>query len=145
VIWGFVWILLPSAVFALLAVLVLPDTRPPSRLRAWMRRGLRPLGRPFVRAWRWVRPEPPPPPPDPFAVLALQMRLGILADQMRALEEDPEVWARARRWLAVRAAYDALLEEACHLAGVELDEGRARTEPERFREEMELAARGWSW
>ena len=39
--------------------------------------------------------------------------------------------------------------EACRLAGVDVPERPARSrpeaEPERFREETELASRGWSW
>ncbi|MBC7292037.1 MAG: hypothetical protein H5T83_11990 [Actinotalea sp.] len=119
-------------------------------------------------AWRRRRPPPPPPAPDPFEVLSLQVRLGLLADQLRVLENDPQVFARARRLIAVRAAYDALLAEACRLAGVELEEDEEEGAPpgggprrleglptenrmtvvsdhQRFREEMELASRGWSW
>ncbi len=46
-----------------------------------------------------------------------------------------------------RAAYDDLLEEACRLAGVEVDRaaGRRGEESRRCAEELELAARGWSW
>jgi hypothetical protein len=86
-----------------------------------------------------------PPVPDPFAVLHLQRRLGRVADQVRLLECDREVYAKAQRLTATRAAYDDLLAEACRLAGVEIDPGAARGEDERLREEMELASRGWSW
>lgn len=163
---GLVWVLLPMAVFCVLGALLLPEDPPSRAMRSFGRRlgGL--LVGPARRAWRRLRPPPPPPPPDPFEVLALQVRLGLLADQLRVLESDPQVYARARRLMAVRAAYDALLAEACRLAGVELDEdggapvaggptglvGMYRnedvavvSEDERFREEMELAARGWSW
>lgn len=93
----------------------------------------------------------PAPAPDPFDVLVVQVQLGRLTAQMRALEADPHAWARGRRMLAAQAAYDALLAEACRLAGVPVEQewspepwGPTR-EPERFREEMELASRGWSW
>uniref|UniRef100_UPI0020283EC2 hypothetical protein n=1 Tax=Actinotalea sp. C106 TaxID=2908644 RepID=UPI0020283EC2 len=99
---------------------------------------------------------PPPPPPDPFAVLRLQLRLGALASQLRALDADPHPWARGRRQMAVQAAYDALLAEACRLADVEptasepegvslREAGLPLSEAERFREELALAERGWSW
>ncbi|NTW39086.1 MAG: hypothetical protein HGA44_04235 [Cellulomonadaceae bacterium] len=92
-----------------------------------------------------------PPAPDPFVVLAVQMRLGELSAQVMALEGDPHAWARGRRLLALEAAYDDVLREACALAGVtvtrsaDAQSGLSPTEPERFREEMELASRGWSW
>lgn len=170
---GLVWVVLPMAVFCLVGALLLPED-PPSRaaragarrLGLWIRRAVAPLLAPVRRSWQRRRPPPPPVPPDPFEVLAIQVRLGLLADQLRALESDPQVFARARRLIAVRAAYDALLAEACRLAGVELDDGGVapvtderelqagmrRQDPvtvvsddERFREEMELASRGWSW
>ncbi|WP_225755688.1 hypothetical protein [Actinotalea sp. Marseille-Q4924] len=155
---GLVWVLLPMVVFCVIGSLLLPED-PPSRVvrsaGRWLRARLaRALDRPR-QAWRRRRPPPPPPVPDPFEVLSLQLRLGMLADQLRVLESDPQVFARARRLMAVRAAYDALLAEACRLAGVELDEddGELATgsgtspwsDQERFREEMELASRGWSW
>lgn len=86
-----------------------------------------------------------PPPPDPFEALRLQMRLTVVAGQVRALEEDALVYAKAQRLKATRAAYDDLLAEACVLAGVPLDPQRRRGEDERLREEVELASRGWSW
>ena len=88
--------------------------------------------------------------PDPFDALDVQVRLGQVAALVRALESDPKVWARGKRMQATQAAYDDLLAEACELAGVEvppLDRAatRALDDPERFREELELASRGWSW
>ena len=164
---GVLWVLLPMVVFGVLGALLLPEDPPARAVRSAARRLVRAVGRPFVRAWRRLRPPPPPPPPDPFEVLSLQLRLGLLADQLRVLENDPQIFARARRHMAVRAAYDALLIEACRLAGVELEENGAAAEAdgplagwdaengsfglavvsdrERFREEMELASRGWSW
>lgn len=141
---GLLWVMAPTAVFGLL-VLAMPAPDPPPRWRAavgrcaaWLR------GR-----WRALRP-PRVPPPDPFEVLRLQLRLGVLAEQIRALENDPAVWARARRLHAAWGAYDGLLRDACVLAGVEVADTRpvlmpVRDDGERFREEIELASRGWSW
>jgi len=80
-------------------------------------------------------------------VLRLQTRLGVLAEQIRAIEADRHVYAKAHRLAATRAAYDDLLEEACVLAGVAVDgsAGRRGDESRRYAEELELAARGWSW
>lgn len=83
--------------------------------------------------------------PDPFEVLRLQTRLGVLAEYIRALEADEYVYAKAHRLTAARAAYDDLLEEACRLAGIELEPGRRRSESRRYCDELELASRGWSW
>lgn len=96
------------------------------------------------RLARRVRP-PQEPAPDPFAVLRVQTRLGALADEVRTLQDDVQVYAKAHRLRATRAAYDDLLEEACRLAGVPVDPATPRGEGERMREEVELAARGWSW
>lgn len=159
---GVVWVLLPMAVFCVIGALLLPEDPPSRAVRAAGRRLGDLVGRLVGRladgprrAWRRRRPPPPPPAPDPFEVLSLQLRLGLLADQLRVLENDPQVFARARRLMAVRAAYDALLAEACRMAGVEMDEddeapapagrGDVWSDDERFREEMELASRGWSW
>ncbi|WP_233404409.1 hypothetical protein [Actinotalea solisilvae] len=166
---GVLWIVLPAVVYGALAWVVLDD--PPrtwSRLRAALTRhrerrashtprdgaavvdeapaagpGVAPPAREPVRR--------PTAPPDPFDVLVVQVQLGRLTAQMRALDADPHAWARGRRMLAAQAAYDALLAEACRLAGVPVEQewspepwGPTR-EPERFREEMELASRGWSW
>lgn len=88
--------------------------------------------------------------PDPLVTLAIQMRLGELAHELRAVAEDPEVYARAHHWRAAQDAYDAMLREACRAAGLAvldrpLRADEASTESERMREELELASRGWSW
>ena len=93
------------------------------------------------------------PPPDPFQALELQYRLGVVAEQVRSLHEDDDctVYAKAHRLEATQAAYDGLLQEACKLAGVNVTIPTQSTrvqrlsESERLREEVELAARGWSW
>ena len=89
--------------------------------------------------------------PDPFEVLRIQLRLGLLADQVRAIEGSRTTYGRMHHWMATQAAYDALLVEACALAGITTATapGSGTTVPqgaaERFREEVELASRGWSW
>ncbi|MDT0166951.1 hypothetical protein Q9R32_15470 [Actinotalea sp. AC32] len=209
------WVLLPAVVIGLVGMPVLRGREHPPGFRAvlraivgglwrWVRRGVarrQDREEPHEASRRaGVRPERrglghrPEDAPDPFHVLELQMRLGFLADQVRTLETDPTIWARGRRLMATRAAYDALLAEACTLAGVDLDAaawpaaeaddepveptvtvgdtvigpptqrpgpeaadaallagllheepGLQRDEMRRFRGEMELAARGWSW
>ncbi|GIG41581.1 hypothetical protein [Cellulomonas phragmiteti] len=82
---------------------------------------------------------------DPFLTLRVQERLGAVADHVRRLEGDERAFARAERIIASQLAYDQLLAEACHLAGVEVRPAAAGDAQERFREEVELAARGWTW
>jgi len=95
------------------------------------------------RVQQWLRAGRPTP-PDPFAALAVQMRLSELSRQIRVLEGDPHVFAKAHRLRATRGAYDDLLVEACRLAGVTVGDGPRGTE-ERWRTELELSSRGWSW
>jgi len=88
--------------------------------------------------------------PDPLETLAVQVRLGRLAQELRAVEDDPGVYARAHHHLAAQCAYDALLREACRLSGLDVERGPVRAglhsdEDERLREELELSARGWTW
>ncbi|HEY7044958.1 MAG TPA: hypothetical protein VH419_14915 [Nocardioidaceae bacterium] len=82
--------------------------------------------------------------PDPFVVLRIQSRLGVLASEIRAVEADRFAYAKVRRLEALQAAYDDLLNEGCKLAGVDAFETQDR-EAKRWREEQELAERGWSW
>jgi hypothetical protein len=138
------WVLLfvmPAVVFTLFG-LISPRVGPPPRwrvrLNALVTRLTAPLRAAVTRRRR-------PPVIDPFEVLRLQMRLGVLADQVRALEADAQVYAKAHRLQATRAAYDDLLGEACLLAGVTPVPEARRSEGERLREEVELASRGWSW
>lgn len=86
-----------------------------------------------------------PPAHDPFATLWLQNRLAAVAAQVRRLEADEHTFARAHWMAATEQAYDALLAEACRMAGVEVPSTPTGDPQERFREEVELAARGWSW
>lgn len=83
-------------------------------------------------------------PPDPFVTMRLQHRLGVLADEIRRLEDDRHVYAKAHRLIAYRAAYDDLLDEAFGLAGLPVPE-QSRGEARRLSSELELTGRGWSW
>jgi hypothetical protein len=88
--------------------------------------------------------------PDPLVTLAIQTRLGELADELRTVVDDPGVYARAHHWRAAQDAYDAMLREACRAAGLAVVDQPLRPdehvdEDERLREELELSARGWSW
>jgi hypothetical protein len=130
----FVFALLCALLNALLNV-VLPH--PPSRLRRRLQPGMRRLA-----GWFRRRPEPEP---DPFDTLRLQTRLGHLAGEIRRIESAPGIYARAHRLMAVEAAYDDLLDEACKLAGVPGEAELERGEEKRWFEEQELASRGWSW
>lgn len=82
--------------------------------------------------------------PDPFATIHLQHRLGVVADQIRVLEDNSYVYAKAQRLIAHRAAYDDLLDEAFTMAGLPLPE-EGRGEARRLDAELALAGRGWSW
>nr|WP_240675103.1 hypothetical protein [Cellulomonas endophytica] len=86
-----------------------------------------------------------PTPLDPFEALQVQARLSAVLSNVRELEEDPHAYARTTRLLACQLAYDALLAEACGLAGIRVDREGPLDEVERFREEVELTARGWTW
>lgn len=138
------WLLLPMAFYGLLALSLPPPGPPPAwRVRARERWAA-------ARAHRDRRRSRgrPPPPPDPFAALRLQLRLADLAAQVRAIEADRRMWARARRLEAVQTAYDGLLLEACRLAGLAVPETTAwgrLTEVERLEDELALVQAGWSW
>ena len=123
-VFGAIWQLLPS-----------PDE--PPRWRTWSATRLERL------AARLRRPKPPE--FDPFLALRVQERLGVVADHVRSLELDLHTFARAERIIASQLAYDQLLAEACHLAGVEVQVVAKGDPSERFREEVELASRGWAW
>ena len=109
---------------------------PPSR---WRRRLQRSGARLTGRLRRPTVPEP-----DPFDTLRLQTRLGHLAGEIRRVES-ARIYAKAHRLMALEAAYDDLLDEACRLAGVCEEADLKRGEEKRWLEEQELASRGWSW
>jgi hypothetical protein len=138
------WVLLfmmPAVVFMIFGF-ISPRVGPPPRWRVRLSAAAARLTAPLRDA---VARRRRPPLVDPFEVLRLQVRLGVLADQVRALEADAQVYAKAHRLQATRAAYDDLLSEACLMAGVTPVPEARRSEGERLREEVELASRGWSW
>ena len=132
------WIALLLLFFFLCTLLnlVLPQP-PPSR---WRRRLHRSADRLTGRLRRTAVPEP-----DPFDTLRLQTRLGHLAGKIRRIESTPRIYAKAHRLMALEAAYDDLLDEACRMAGVCTEADLERGEEKRWQEEQELASRGWSW
>lgn len=151
------WLMLPAVVYGAMASLLFEPEPPRWQVRARSRlvaagaavgRAVRALGRAVAgRAGRSRRSTPVE---NPFEALTVQIRLGQLAQELRVLDADQHVWAKGRRVMATQAAYDDLLAEACRLAGVDVPAGTRRdgapqAEPERFREEIELASRGWSW
>lgn len=133
------WIVVLLAALLMWALLdsVLPH--PPSRTR---RRLARLGGAALARLHPATRGDGEP---DPFDALRLQSRLGALATEIRAVESSPRVYARVHRLVALHAAYDDLLDEACRMAGVPARPGEQRGEALRWEEERELAERGWSW
>lgn len=86
---------------------------------------------------------------DVFDTFHLQARLGAVADEIRRLEADRLVYAKAHRLRAARGAYDDLLAEACRCADVRAPGGLGRdgadVDGARMSAELELASRGWSW
>lgn len=140
------WLTLPALTFAVVLRLI-PGARAdlsPRRRAARDRRRAR-VAAVLDRVASRVRHGRKQPVPDPFDALHVQMRLGIVAQHLQNLEGDPHAWARAERIIASQLAYDALLADACRLAEVEVL-ARPKGDPwERMREEVELAARGWTW
>ena len=133
---GWVALLLVFLFLCVLLNLLLPQP-PPSR---WRRRVQSPAERLARRFRRHAVPEP-----DPFDTLRLQTRLGDLAGKIARVEATPHMYAKAHRLMALEAAYDDLLDEACTLAGVPGHADLERSEEKRWFEEQELASRGWSW
>jgi len=88
---------------------------------------------------------PPPVVFDPFTTLEVQHRLAALAAEIQGLEQDRRVFAKAHRIRVAQEAYDAVLGEACRLAGIRDTEEEIRGPRERARGELDLAARGWFW
>lgn len=80
-----------------------------------------------------------------FEVLRVQQRLGVVAAQIQELRSPSFQAASAHRLLALEAAYDDLLVEACDLAEVPPAPPDLRGEDLRRYEEEALAERGWSW
>jgi hypothetical protein len=128
--------LVPGLIFYALMQLMPGDDRP--RWRIWLANRLEHLAARLRRGHRDA-------PPDPFDTYRVQDRLGIVARYVQGLEADKRAMARAERIIASQMAYDYLLEEACRLAGVDIPPHAAGDPAERFREEVELAGRGWAW
>jgi hypothetical protein len=131
------WLAVVVVFLVLCALLNAVVPHPPSRVSRWLWSPVKKLVR---RRRRPIVPEP-----DPFDTLRLQTRLGHLAGKIRLVEATPHVYAKAHKLMALEAAYDDLLDEACRLAGVPGDVGLARGEEKRWQEEQELTSRGWSW
>ncbi|KQR11721.1 hypothetical protein [Cellulomonas sp. Leaf334] len=136
------WIMLAAVMFVPALVFgaiwqLFPSPDEPPRWRTFLAARLERLA-------ERIRP-PRAPECDPFTTLRVQERLSVVADHVRSLELDPRTFARAERIIASQLAYDQLLVEACHLAGVEVQPAAKGDPAERFREEVELASRGWAW
>ncbi|ROS26138.1 hypothetical protein [Cellulomonas sp. PhB150] len=129
-------LILPGVLFWL-AVMCIPSPDEPPRWRTALAARLEELADQLRHRH--------PPLTDPFDALRVQERLSVVADHVRALELDPHLYARAERIIASQLAYDQLLAEACQMAGVEVLPCALGDPGERFREEVELTSRGWSW
>jgi hypothetical protein len=136
--WAALLVLTLAPGLAFVALLsLMPSGEPPPRWRTGIANGLERLA---VRI-RGRHPKAP----DPFVALRVQSRLGIVAQHVQALEGDRRAMARAERIVASELAYDDLLAEACQMAGVDIPPHAIGDRGERFREEVELAGRGWAW
>lgn len=82
---------------------------------------------------------------DPFRVLEVQSALARVERAIADVEADTGRFARAHHVRALRIAYDGLLDEACRLADVRLDELPDVGPLRRVVAEAELGARGWTW
>lgn len=82
---------------------------------------------------------------DPFRVLEVQAALSRVEHAMAEIEQDDARFARAHHLRALRLAYDGLLDEACRLARVAVDELPAVGPLRRVVAEAELGSRGWQW
>lgn len=87
--------------------------------------------------------------PDPFRALDIQIRLARLTLEIRRIDGDRMMLARAHHLRSALEAYDALLAEACTLAdGAPRDTvplGTTTPAAVRLDRELLLSARGWSW
>jgi hypothetical protein len=92
---------------------------------------------------RWVSSRTQRSTVDPFSALEVQMALTRVERLIADLQRDDRRFARAHHLYSAVAAYDRLLDEACRLAGVPVQEGSGDTR--RMLAEVELRARGWSW
>lgn len=81
--------------------------------------------------------------PDPFVSLSVQGHLSRVAWEIRRLERDDVLWARAHHLRAALLAYDELLCEAAALAGIPVP--HAPVPIRRLILESQLQSSGWSW
>jgi hypothetical protein len=128
--------LLPALLFGLVFSLFPGEDEAP-RWRVHLSRRL--------HSWADRLHRPAPEVQDPFAALWVQERLGSVAGHVRRLEIDTHCYARAERIIAAQLAYDDLLRMACDLAGIDVEHAALGDPAERFRREVELTSRGWSW
>lgn len=81
---------------------------------------------------------------DPFETLAVQSRLSRLAGELRAIDDPGNrrfgAWHHAR---AAQEAYERTLDDACRLAGVDVEPGRGPSH--RLLAEAALESAGWRW
>ncbi len=77
-------------------------------------------------------------------MLSAQLALARLEGQLRALDQDDNLFAKAHHLYATLQAYEQVLLEACRLAGVRLPRIRD-AEVRRMLAEVELRSRGWTW
>ncbi|HVN13927.1 MAG TPA: hypothetical protein VMT69_17685 [Kineosporiaceae bacterium] len=92
---------------------------------------------------RWVSSRTQRSTVDPFSALEVQLALGRVERLIDDLQRDHRRFARAHHLYSAIAAYDRLLDEACRLAGVPVQEGAG--DSRRLLAEVELRARGWTW
>lgn len=89
----------------------------------------------------WVRE---PAGADPFATLELQARLSRLGAELRAVDDPSNrrrgTWHRA---CAAQEAYERTLDDACRLAGLDVEPGRGPAH--RLLAEVALESAGWRW
>ncbi|MGP7960920.1 hypothetical protein ACTVCO_08945 [Sanguibacter sp. A247] len=87
--------------------------------------------------------------PDPFRALDIQLRLARLTLEIRRIDDDRTMLARAHHLRSALEAYDVLLAEACTLADGAPREtiplGTTTPADIRLDRELLLSARGWSW
>lgn len=81
--------------------------------------------------------------PDPLETLVVQERLSRVACKIRQLEQGDDIWAIGHHLKAAEIAYDALLAEACELAGIPVPQ--ASRPVQRLLMEADLQSRGWTW
>jgi hypothetical protein len=93
---------------------------------------------------RWLPSFARPRQADPFVTLEMQQRLSRLAAELRELDRPDRL--RMGGWHKVRAAqeaYERTLDDACRLAGLDVEPGRGAAH--RLLAEAALESCGWRW